>query len=741
MPPGGSQPRRRGDEDQQERREQRRHRQEHERRPAHERRGGAAAAAGEDAERNAEQRRGGQRDERQHRGVGRGAADETANRAVVEKRVAEVEPQRRGRPRAPTAPPGCDRGRSARASRAISLGRGEGAELRRDVARRQPRQQQRGRRDDDHEHRAKSSRRSEKSSHVRRRGSRLQRERGRLRSSDLMASRSDCPRSTAPAAAAPTARRRPAARCARSTSAAPRSRAPAGSRRRSAAPSLNSMLAPRPGSSVAACSSISVSMRRSHSVAGVFCAMFQKCARARAEPEVQVAGRIEIRDQRTACTSRRSRTPAAAASARRTRAARCRARCRRCASSSRSTAVPRSYQPMPRCVITVKRASVPFASSTTPLPLRSSRPMLVQQRLAPSSSSYGYRGTLGENQLRVARRDRSPDRHRRAEEHRLRKRLAIHRVRDRLPELGPLHEREARILPFTSGLRQNQKASASGPTPSSISEAALPPPRAAPARSRPGAARSASGRCRPTAGAAARRSGRARSPGRGDRDTAARRRRRLAPVARVAVEDEALARLVLAQHERARADDLRRRRAGVPRRRRTCRRRARLRACASAGSAGRRAAAGRGPRAPAKVKTTVCGSGAAARSGWPPAVRLLGEDALDLRIEDRLQREEHVGGGERRAVGPRARPGAGGACGCGRPALDSHVSASQGSSSKVARLMRTSRPCSSRLRSSVVWSRGDVAVEGARLAPDRGDDLAAAGGGRRRRGSPRRRPS
>ena len=66
---------------------------------------------------------------------------------------------------------------------------------------------------------------------------------------------------------------------------------------------------------------------------------------------------------------------------------------------------------------------------------------------------------------------------------------------------------------------------------------------------------------------------------------------------------------------------------------------------------------------------------------------------------------------------------------CVRPsALDSHLSASQGSSSKVARLMRTSRACSSSVEQLGRLVARDEAVEGARLAADRRDDLAAAGG-------------
>ena len=68
---------------------------------------------------------------------------------------------------------------------------------------------------------------------------------------------------------------------------------------------------------------------------------------------------------------------------------------------------------------------------------------------------------------------------------------------------------------------------------------------------------------------------------------------------------------------------------------------------------------------------------------------------------------------------------------CVRPsALDSHRSASQGSSSNVARLMRTSRPC---VRASMMTRRlvaRDDAVEGAWLAADRRHDLPAADGWR-----------
>ena len=208
------------------------------------------------------------------------------DRPVVEKGVAEVEAHARGRPTAPTAPPGCDRDRTARASRAISLGRGERPELRGDVARRQPRQQQRRRRHDQTtQHQREQQPPREKSSQVA--ASRA------WASADLIAPRSSCRRSTAPAAAAPTAPRRAAARCARSTAAAPRSRAPAGSRRGSAAPSLNSIAPPR-----------RIERRRLLEHQRVDAPLpvggrrllrqVPEVARAGAEPEIQVARRVEV---------------------------------------------------------------------------------------------------------------------------------------------------------------------------------------------------------------------------------------------------------------------------------------------------------------------------------------------------------------------------------------------------------------------------------------------------------------
>ena len=58
-------------------------------------------------------------------------------------------------------------------------------------------------------------------------------------------------------------------------------------------------------------------------------------------------------------------------------------------------------------------------------------------------------------------------------------------------------------------------------------------------------------------------------------------------------------------------------------------------------------------------------------------------------------------------------------------ALDSQRSASHGSSSKVDRLIRTSRPCISIATVSVVWSLGDEAIERSRLRAERRDDLPA----------------
>ena len=109
----------------------------HERGAAHEGGGGAAAAAGEDAERNARRSvatvsaRHGQR-----RGVGRRAADQLRDRAVVEKRVAELEAERVGRP---TSIHCSDRAAIEVEPRARSrdlAGRRERTELRGDVARR-----------------------------------------------------------------------------------------------------------------------------------------------------------------------------------------------------------------------------------------------------------------------------------------------------------------------------------------------------------------------------------------------------------------------------------------------------------------------------------------------------------------------------------------------------------------------------------------------------------------------------
>ncbi len=154
----------RGDEDEQERGEERRNRQEHQRHAADQRGPGAAAAAGDDAERDAEESGNDERHHCQRRRVGRGAANQRADRAVVEKGAAEVEAHRSRHPERPL------RQRTAveieLRARACHFGRRrEGAELVGDITRREPGQEEGGRRDGEDEEDREEEAADEKSGH------------------------------------------------------------------------------------------------------------------------------------------------------------------------------------------------------------------------------------------------------------------------------------------------------------------------------------------------------------------------------------------------------------------------------------------------------------------------------------------------------------------------------------------------------------------------------------------------
>ncbi len=107
--------------------------------------------------------------------------------------------------------------------------------------------------------------------------------------------------------------------------------------------------------------------------------------------------------------------------------------------------MPRSDAATPLCVSTVKRASVPARSSTTPLPLRSSSPIDFSSARALARSGR-YRGRFGVNQTLFPGCHRSPDGHRRIEEHRPGEFLAIDGVRQRLPEFALLDEGKSLVV-------------------------------------------------------------------------------------------------------------------------------------------------------------------------------------------------------------------------------------------------------------------------------------------------------
>ena len=145
---------RRRDEHQEQGCEQRWHRETDERDAAIQRGGRSPAAAGEDAQRDAEGRGGHERDDRKGGGVRRGASDQAPHGAVVEERFAEIQAQRTRDPDGPLLR------RAAieiepRAGHGDLAGARKRSKLRGDVPRRQPRQQERGRRDDENEYRRK----------------------------------------------------------------------------------------------------------------------------------------------------------------------------------------------------------------------------------------------------------------------------------------------------------------------------------------------------------------------------------------------------------------------------------------------------------------------------------------------------------------------------------------------------------------------------------------------------------
>ncbi len=111
-----------------------------------------------------------------------------------------------------------------------------------------------------------------------------------------------------------------------------------------------------------------------------------------------------------------------------------------------------------------------------------------------------------------------------------------------------------------------------------------------------------------------------------------------------------------------------------------------------------------GPAGAAKVNTTVCASGAMAVIGCPPATML--DAATLLTFGSRAASSEKVTSAEvNGAPSDQVRFGRRWKVWVRPSGLESHFSASQGSTSKVERLIRTRRPCRSWLTTSVVWSR------------------------------------
>ena len=307
----------------------------------------------------------------------------------------------------------------------------------------------------------------------------------------------------------------------------------------------------------------------------------------------------------------------------------------------------------------------------------------------------------------VGRRLRAVDRHAGAEEHRVGEQLAIDRHRDRAAQLVALQPgARAGRRANAPGFRLNQRPSALRETPRSSSFTRPCVGRAL--QRRVGLGRDLARhhvelpRLEPQ---------QLRVLVRDDLDDEAieiRQRgavRRLAEVVRVAREDEALARHVLAQHERAEADDLGRRRVEPP----GVRERAGLRAPRSSLWRGRIGRLSRmrmpGANGAGNVMTTVCGIGCGrpAASCRRPAASRPARCALfsSYAASNENSTSSDVNGWpsekttSRRSVSVTRRPSA----------AVVQLSASHGSTSCVAWLMRTSLACVRVETRSVVVSR------------------------------------
>jgi hypothetical protein len=173
-----------------------------------------------------------------------------------------------------------------------------------------------------------------------------------------------------------------------------------------------------------------------------------------------------------------------------------------------------------------------------------------------------------------------------------------------------------------------------------------------------------------------------------------------APVSRIAIEDDALAGLILAQYERPGSDDVGGRRLRIPHRRKRAGGERFLELVlrqdrqsieeAHSGTRGSREREDHGARVGCRGADPLAAGDERA-----------GEHAPRLRVVHRLQGEKHIGGRNgvpSDHVTPLRR-----CIVCVRPSsLDSHFSASDGSRANVALLMRTNRPWVRRLTSSDV---------------------------------------
>ena len=192
-----------------------------------------------------------------------------------------------------------------------------------------------------------------------------------------------------------------------------------------------------------ACSSISVSMRRSHSVAGVFASRFQKCD----EPELSQKSRLPAGSR-----SRQERTHVDGVVVARQHPLQHRAEFERRDVERDADLLHRVAQHHRAALVGADPALRDHREARLGALLVFDDAVAVAILEADALQQLGALDVVriardvGREPGLVARRDRSPDRNRLAEEHRLGERLAIDRVRQRLAELGLLHEGKALVV-------------------------------------------------------------------------------------------------------------------------------------------------------------------------------------------------------------------------------------------------------------------------------------------------------